>query len=160
MSETTDKWSAAGEQPGVAACVPGLQMIYGPRRGQTGERAEEKLKTWSRPRPDSVWCRIICHDSCGEYFLRSKRLKRWLSELKTPKTEDADLLRFSLCSPGSRVLSSLARHLNVAHSRGREFITDNLVVKVFCKLHTSVSSYLCRLFAWSANTQTRWKFIS
>lgn len=152
-----------GEQPGVAACVPGLQMMYGPRRGHTGEsreRREEKLKTWSRPRPDSVWCRIICHDSGGEYFLRSKRLKRWLSELKTPRTQDADLLRFSLCIPGSRVLASLARHLNVAHSRGREFITDNLVVKVFCKLHTSVTSYLCRLFACRANTQTRWKFIS
>ena len=136
-----------GEQPGVAACVPGLQMMYRPRRGHTGEKRGERRssKLGPRPRPDSVWCRIICHDSGGEYFLRSKRLKRWLSELKTPRTQDADLLRFSLCIPGSRVLASLARHLNVAHSRGREFITDNLVVKIFCKFHTSVISYLSQV---------------
>ena len=42
-------------------------------------------------------------------------------------------------------LASLARHLNVAHSRCREFITDNLVVKIFCKLHTSVISYLSQV---------------
>ena len=68
--------------------------------------------------------------------------------------EDADRMRCSLCSLGSRLLASLARHLNVAHSRGREFITDNLVVNIFCKLHTSVNSYLSPLICL-ANIQTR-----
>ena len=40
-----------GEQPGVAACVPGLQMIYGPRRGHTGEKRERRSSKLG-PDPD------------------------------------------------------------------------------------------------------------
>ena len=40
-----------GEQPGVAACVPGLQMMYGPRRGHTGESRERRSSKLG-PDPD------------------------------------------------------------------------------------------------------------
>ena len=119
------------------------------------EREREELKTWSRP--GSVWRRIICQDSGGEYFLRSKRLKWWLhSEVKTRRHSGHRLQMccslFVVAAP--QRLASLARHLNVAHSRCREFITDNLVVKIFCKLHTSVISYLSQvicLLRWQAH---------
>ena len=46
-----------GEQPGVAACVPGLVMMYGPRRGHTGEKRERRERRERRssklgPDPD------------------------------------------------------------------------------------------------------------
>ena len=65
------------------------------------------------------------------------------SETQWPQAADVMLSLF--VEAALQLLASLARHLNVAHSRCREFITDNLVVKIFCKLHTSVISYLSQV---------------
>ena len=105
VSETSEVQH--GEQPG--SCLCWLQMIYRLRRGSQSRGATaEELRTWSRPRlfspvSDAASFVIIL----AEYFLRSKRLKWWLSEMRTeaaaPDTDLSSIL--CCCLPSSGLIS-------------------------------------------------------